>query len=43
MTLSVSLALSNEDLVRPGLQAFLVNWITVPYVIGGLLAWCRRP
>ena len=43
VTLSVSLALSNQDLVRPGLQAFLLTWITVPYVIGGLLAWSRRP
>ena len=43
VTLSVSLALSNQDLVRPGLQAFLLSWITVPYVIGGLLAWSRRP
>ncbi len=43
VTLSLSLALSSQDLVRPGLQAFLINWITVPYVIGGLLAWSRRP
>jgi signal transduction histidine kinase len=40
---SVALALTNERLVRPGLQAFLINWITVPYLIGGLLAWSRRP
>ncbi len=43
VTLSLSLALSNDELLRPGLQAFLLNWITVPYVIGGLLAWSRRP
>src|SRR5438309_1914482 len=43
VTLSVTLALSNPELVRPGLQAFLLGWITVPYVIGGLLAWSRRP
>ena len=43
VTLLVSLALTNQELVRPGLQAFLLSWITVPYVIGGLLAWSRRP
>ncbi len=40
---TVMLAMSSDDLVRPGLQAFLVNWITVPYLISGVLAWWRRP
>lgn len=37
------LALTSDELVRPGLQAFLVNWITVPYLVSGVLAWWRRP
>jgi signal transduction histidine kinase len=40
---TVILAMQSDELVRPGLQAFLVNWITVPYLIGGVLAWWRRP
>jgi hypothetical protein len=39
----VALALVNGDLVRPGLQAFLVSWIVVPYLISGVVAWSRRP
>ena len=38
---TVILAMRSDELVRPGLQAFLVNWITVPYLIGGVLAWCE--
>lgn len=39
----VSLAMARDGLVRPGLQAFLVSWIVVPYLISGVLAWWRRP
>jgi signal transduction histidine kinase len=39
----VTLALLGEVLVRPSLQALLFNWITVPYLISGILAWWRRP
>ena len=28
---------------EPGLQAALVDWITLPYILGGLIAWSRRP
>lgn len=40
---SIGLAMAGDELVRPGLQAFLFNWITIPYLISGTLAWWRRP
>ncbi|WP_132146923.1 sensor histidine kinase [Kribbella antiqua] len=40
---SITLAMAGDELVRPGLQALLFNWITVPYLISGTLAWWRRP
>ncbi|MFI5690683.1 hypothetical protein ACIA58_02495 [Kribbella sp. NPDC051586] len=40
---SIGLAMAGDELVRPGLQAFLFNWITIPYLISGALAWWRRP
>ncbi|MEU4190729.1 histidine kinase [Kribbella sp. NPDC026611] len=40
---SIALAVAGDELVRPGLQAFLFNWITIPYLISGALAWWRRP
>ncbi|MEV5962997.1 histidine kinase [Kribbella sp. NPDC051952] len=40
---SIALAVAGDELVRPGLQAFLFNWITIPYLISGTLAWWRRP
>ena len=40
---SVAVALASETLVRPVLQAFLINWITIPYLLSGLIAWWRRP
>jgi signal transduction histidine kinase len=43
LVVSIALAMAGDELVRPGLQAFLFNWITVPYLISGALAWWRRP
>ncbi|TCC11021.1 sensor histidine kinase [Kribbella soli] len=40
---SIALAMAGDELVRPGLQAFLFNWITIPYLISGTIAWWRRP
>jgi signal transduction histidine kinase len=40
---SFALALSSDHVHEPGLQAALFDWITVPYVFGGLAAWRRRP
>jgi signal transduction histidine kinase len=44
---SLALALASEmvsgDLGEPLVIALLANWITLAYVLGGLLAWRRRP
>jgi signal transduction histidine kinase len=42
-TVLIWLASTNESLNRPGLQAGLACWITVPYIVAGLIAWRRRP
>jgi len=40
---SVLLALSSDRLAEPGLQAALLDWITLPYIVAGVIAWYRRP
>src|SRR4051794_41955207 len=40
---SFALALASDHVPQPGLQAALMAWITLPYILGGLVAWCRRP
>jgi signal transduction histidine kinase len=40
---SVALALSSDHLTEPGLQAALLDWVSLPYILGGLIAWRRRP
>ena len=30
-------------LEQPGLRAGLVDWVSLPYVLSGLVAWHRRP
>ena len=40
---SFALALTSDHVAEPGLQASLLDWITLPYVLGGLIAWWRRP
>src|SRR6266498_2136409 len=40
---SVELALTSDHVKEPGLQAGLMNWITLPYIISGAIAWYRRP
>jgi MYXO-CTERM domain-containing protein len=40
---SVQLALASDHVAEPALQAALLDWITVPYVLAGLVAWWRRP
>jgi signal transduction histidine kinase len=40
---SVELAFASEELAEPGLHAALVNWITLPYIVAGVIAWARRP
>jgi signal transduction histidine kinase len=38
---SVALALANAD--ADGVQIVLLEWISVPYIAAGLVAWWRRP
>ena len=40
---SVQLALASDHVAEPGLQAALLDWITLPYILAGLVAWWRRP
>jgi signal transduction histidine kinase len=40
---SITLAMTSDHVSRPGLQAALFNWITLAYVLSGVLAWWRRP
>jgi signal transduction histidine kinase len=40
---SVELALVSDHVAEPGLQAALLDWITLPYILAGLVAWWRRP
>jgi signal transduction histidine kinase len=39
---SVALALTSDHLTEPGLQAALLDWVSLPYILGGLIAWRRR-
>jgi len=43
ITASVVLALASDHLSSPGLRAFLIAWIVIPYVVSGILGWWRRP
>jgi signal transduction histidine kinase len=40
---SMLLALSSDHVAEPGLQAALMDWITLPYILAGVFAWSRRP
>src|SRR5919108_3836849 len=40
---SFALAFASDHVAEPGLQAALIDWITIPYIFGGLIAWSRRP
>ncbi len=39
---SVGLSLENDQ-EQPAIQVVLTTWITLPYVLSGLIAWRRRP
>jgi signal transduction histidine kinase len=41
--LSMHLALTSDHVAEPGLQAALMDWITLPYILAGVFAWSRRP
>jgi len=38
-----ALALTSDHVSEPGLQASLTVWITLPYILAGVIAWSRRP
>jgi signal transduction histidine kinase len=40
---SFALALTSDHVAEPGLQAALMVWMALPYVIAGVVAWWRRP
>src|SRR4051812_10677747 len=42
-SLSFVLALTSDHVNQPALQAALMDWVTLPYIFGGLFAWWRRP
>jgi len=41
--LAVLLAATNNDLSQPVLRVVLIEWVAVPFVVAGLIAWRRRP
>ena len=40
---SVALALTSDHVDHPPVQAALMVWVVLPYVLAGLYAWWRRP
>ena len=38
---SLALGLTNDDVT--GIQVLLLEWISIPYIVAGLIAWWRRP
>jgi signal transduction histidine kinase len=40
---TVLIALADSRIAEPGLQAALLDWITLPYILAGVIAWARRP
>ena len=43
VALSITVTLTSDHVRNPGVQAALMNWITLTYVFAGLVAWRRRP
>jgi signal transduction histidine kinase len=39
----VALALMSDHVAEPGVRAALLDWVTLAYIFGGLIAWWRRP
>jgi signal transduction histidine kinase len=40
---AISLALMSDHVREPGVQATLMVWVVVPYILAGVVAWWRRP
>jgi signal transduction histidine kinase len=41
--IATALALTSDHIETPGVQALLVGWIVLGYVVSGAVAWWRRP
>jgi signal transduction histidine kinase len=40
---TLALGLTNSEVDHAGIRAFLNDWITLNYILAGLIAWWRRP
>jgi signal transduction histidine kinase len=40
---TVALTLASENVPDPIVRAVLIDWITLPYILSGVVAWSRRP
>jgi signal transduction histidine kinase len=40
---TVAVDLTSDQLSQPVVHAILLDWITLPYIFGGVVAWWRRP
>ncbi len=38
-----ALAAGNDELYRRTLRVVLIEWVTLPFILGGIVAWHRRP
>jgi signal transduction histidine kinase len=41
--IATALAITSDHVEEPGIQAALVGWIVLGYVVSGAIAWWRRP
>ncbi|MDP9224630.1 MAG: histidine kinase [Actinomycetota bacterium] len=40
---AVAIDLSSDHVSQPTVHAILLGWITLPYILSGVVAWSRRP
>ncbi|MGH3143545.1 MAG: hypothetical protein ACRDO9_10500, partial [Gaiellales bacterium] len=40
---TLALGLTNDEVDHVGIRVFLNDWITLSYIVAGLIAWWRRP
>jgi signal transduction histidine kinase len=40
---TVAVDVTSDQLSQPVVHAILLDWITLPYIFGGVVAWWRRP
>jgi hypothetical protein len=40
---TVALAMESDHVPDPVLRAIMVDWIVIPYILAGVVAWWRRP